>query len=104
MEELFTQLINSIVDGEPEITVALTQQALDKNIEPLVIIENALVPGMQIVGDKFSSGEYFLPNLIISANGMQQAMQLLEPALTAPPGNRQSSRHCRHWHRPWRYS
>jgi corrinoid protein of di/trimethylamine methyltransferase len=83
MEEIFTQIINSIVDGEPEITVALTQQALDENIEPLVIIEKALVPGMQIVGEKFSCGEYFLPNLIISANGMQQAMKLLEPALKA---------------------
>jgi methanogenic corrinoid protein MtbC1 len=83
MEEIFTQLINSIVDGEPEATVALTQQALNENIEPLVIIEKALVPGMQIVGEKFSCGEYFLPNLIISANGMQQAMKLLEPALKA---------------------
>jgi corrinoid protein of di/trimethylamine methyltransferase len=83
MEEIFTLISESIVEGDPEKTVLLTQQALDSDIEPLVIIEKALVPGMQIVGDKFSCGEYFLPNLIISASGMQQAMQLLEPALKA---------------------
>ena len=83
MEEIFTQIITSIVDGEPETTVMLTQQALLQNFEPLIIIEKALVPCMQIVGEKFSCGEYFLPNLIISASGMQQAMQVLEPALKA---------------------
>jgi corrinoid protein of di/trimethylamine methyltransferase len=83
MGEIFSQIITSIVDGEPETTVMLTQQALLQNLEPLVIIEKALVPGMQIVGEKFSCGEYFLPNLIISASGMQQAMHVLEPALKA---------------------
>jgi corrinoid protein of di/trimethylamine methyltransferase len=38
---------------------------------------------MRIVGDKYASGEYFLPNLIVSASGMKQAMALLEPELKA---------------------
>ena len=41
------------------------------------------MPGMNVVGDKFSSGEYFLPDLIIAADGMQRAMELLEPELKA---------------------
>jgi corrinoid protein of di/trimethylamine methyltransferase len=36
---------------------------------------------MEVVGQKFSDGEYFLPNLIISAEGMKNAMELLEPKL-----------------------
>ena len=38
---------------------------------------------MNVVGEKFQSGEYFLPHLIIAASGMQQAMELLEPELQA---------------------
>jgi corrinoid protein of di/trimethylamine methyltransferase len=82
-KDLLTQLIISLIDGDPDVTVALTRQALDAGIEPLVIIDQALVPGMKTVGDKFSCGEYFLPNLIISANGMREAMRILEPELHA---------------------
>lgn len=41
------------------------------------------MPGMNAVGDKFSCGEYFLPDLIIAADGMRSAMELLEPELRA---------------------
>ncbi|MBN2148414.1 MAG: corrinoid protein [Anaerolineales bacterium] len=81
--ELLSQITGSLVDGDPELTVDLTKQALQAGIEPMTIIEGGLVPGMNIVGEKFSAGEYFLPHLIISASGMQQAMDLLEPELHA---------------------
>jgi corrinoid protein of di/trimethylamine methyltransferase len=79
--ELFTQITNSLIDGDSEVTVALTQQALAAGIEPMAIIREGLMPGMNAVGDKFSCGEYFLPDLIIAADGMRGAMELLEPEL-----------------------
>ena len=82
-EDLLAKIIASLVEGEPDETVDLTRQALDAGLEPLTIINDGLAPGMEIVGDKFQSGEYFLPHLIIAANGMQQAMALLEPELQA---------------------
>jgi len=81
--DLLSQITASIVDGDSDLTVASAKQALDSGIEPMVIIENALVPGMRVVGEKFSCGEYFLPNLIMAANSMKLAMQLLEPELRA---------------------
>lgn len=81
--DFLTQITASIVEGEPDETVALTRQALDAGLEPMTIIDEGLTPGMNIVGDKFQSGEYFLPHLIIAANGMQRAMKLLEPELRA---------------------
>jgi len=82
-EELLTRLTTSMVEGEPDETVDLTRQALSAGLEPMAIINQGLVPGMGVVGDKFQSGEYFLPHLIIAANAMQQAMELLEPELKA---------------------
>lgn len=81
--DLLSQITASLVNGEPDLTVTGTKQALAAGIEPLAIIHSGLVPGMRIVGEKFSCGEYFLPNLIVAANGMKQAMQLLEPELRA---------------------
>jgi dimethylamine corrinoid protein len=80
-EEIFTQLTESLVVGEPEETEALTKEALASGIEPLTIIREGLMPGMNTVGDKFSCGEYFLPDLIIAAEGMKKAMEVLEPEL-----------------------
>jgi corrinoid protein of di/trimethylamine methyltransferase len=79
--ELLNQITTSLVEGEPDEVVALTRQALDAGLEPLTIINEGLVPGMNDVGDKFQCGEYFLPHLIIAASGMQQAMALLKPEL-----------------------
>jgi corrinoid protein of di/trimethylamine methyltransferase len=81
--DLLAQITNSLVDGDPEATVASTKQAIAAGLEPLAIIEGGLVPGMRIVGDKYASGEFFLPNLIVSASGMKQAMALLAPELKA---------------------
>jgi corrinoid protein of di/trimethylamine methyltransferase len=81
--DLLAQITASVVAGDPDATVEGTRQALQAGHEPLVIIEEGLVPGMRIVGDKYSTGEYFLPNLIVSASGMKQAMAVLEPELKA---------------------
>ncbi len=79
--EILIQLTQSIVDGEPEQAAELTRKALAAGFEPMTIIDEGLVPGMNIVGEKFACGDYFLPNLIFSANGMQEAMKILEPEL-----------------------
>jgi len=82
-DDLFAKLTNSLVDGDPDAAAALTQQALTAGLEPMAIIRQGLMPGMDIVGQKFSDGEYFLPDLIIAAEGMKMAMALLEPELRA---------------------
>ena len=81
--ELLAQIVASLVAGDPDATVDGTRQALAAGIEPLAIIDGGLVPGMRIVGEKYSTGEYFLPNLIVSASGMKQAMAILVPELKA---------------------
>jgi corrinoid protein of di/trimethylamine methyltransferase len=82
-KELYKQITDSLVDGEPDKTVELTRLALEAGEEPLSIINEGLVPGMDIVGELFQTGEYFLPHLIVAASGMKQAMELLEPELSA---------------------
>jgi corrinoid protein of di/trimethylamine methyltransferase len=80
-EDLLARITASLDEGEPDQTVALTKQALEEGYEPLAIIDEALIKGMDLVGEKFSRGVYFLPHLIIAAKGMQDAMAVLEPIL-----------------------
>ncbi|MBS3784242.1 MAG: corrinoid protein [Anaerolineae bacterium] len=81
--EVLMAITRSLVDCKPDLTAELTQEALESGEEPLAIIDQGLVPGMGIVGEKFQTGEYFLPQMVIAANAMQQAMGLLEPELRA---------------------
>jgi len=79
--EILKKITTSIVDGEPDLTLDLTEQALAGRVDPMAILDDGLLPGMRIVGQKFSDGEYFLPNLIVAAMAMKRAMARLEPEL-----------------------
>ena len=60
-EELFKQLAQSVIDGEPEDAEALAKKALEEGVDALACINQGLTPGIQKVGELFSTGEYFLP-------------------------------------------
>jgi corrinoid protein of di/trimethylamine methyltransferase len=79
--DFLSKIAASLIEGDPDLTLSATKEALAAGVEPLTIIDRGLVPAMKIVGEKFSCGEFFLPNLIMSAGGMKLAMQLLEPEL-----------------------
>lgn len=83
MPDVLSQLTKAIIDGETGEAIELTRQLLASGAEPLAIIDRGLVPGMDEVGRLYAEGEYFLPNLIISANAMKSAMALIEPELRA---------------------
>lgn len=81
-EELFNKLAQAVIDGEPEDAEALAREALEAGVDPLACINQGLMPGIQKVGELFSKGDYFLPELIIGADTMKAALDILEPALT----------------------
>jgi corrinoid protein of di/trimethylamine methyltransferase len=80
-EELYSKLEQAVIDGESEDAEALAKQALEAGLDPLACIDNGLTKGIQRVGKLFSSGEYFLPELIMGADAMKAALNILEPAL-----------------------
>jgi len=80
-EELYKKLMDTVIDGEPEDAVQVAKEALEANLDPLTCINKGLMPGIQKVGELFSTGEYYLPELIIGADAMKAALEILEPAL-----------------------
>ena len=80
-EELYNKLAQAVIDGEPEDAEALAKKALDQGVDPLACINQGLMVGIQEVGELFSKGDFFLPELIIGADTMKKALDILEPAL-----------------------
>jgi 5-methyltetrahydrofolate--homocysteine methyltransferase len=72
--------IDDSLAGTPGV-MELTKQALEGNISPQVIIAEGLTAGMQVVGEKFSTKEYFIPDMLASAEAVGAAMDILKPAL-----------------------
>jgi 5-methyltetrahydrofolate--homocysteine methyltransferase len=80
-QEMFDKLAEAVIEGEPDDAKALAKEALEKGLDPLQCITEGLTKGIQKVGEFFASGEYFLPELIIGADAMKAALDILEPAL-----------------------
>jgi corrinoid protein of di/trimethylamine methyltransferase len=89
MGEILKQLQDIVIVGEPDQARELARQALEADVAPLTAIEEALNPAMQIVGERFESGEYFIPDLVMSAEAMKAAMEVFEPELMARQEQRQ---------------
>lgn len=81
--ELQEKIYACILDGESNEIIPLINQALGDGAAPLEIIEKVLNPALKEVGDKFGQGDIYLPELIMSAEAMQAAIELLEPLLAA---------------------
>jgi 5-methyltetrahydrofolate--homocysteine methyltransferase len=80
-EDTLSKLTQAVVDGEPEDAEELAKRALEEGLDPLTCINEGLTPGINRVGELFSSGEYYLPDLIIGGEAMKVALAILEPAL-----------------------
>lgn len=80
-QNLLTRMTQAIIEGNLEEAVSLAEEALRLGLNPAEVIERGYVPGIQKVGELWEKGEYFLPELITSAEAMKAAMAILEPAL-----------------------
>ena len=78
--ELLQQIYSSLVNIDGEAVPHLVQEALKEGEDVLKIID-ALTKGLKTVGDKFETMEYFLPQLILSADIMNEAMAILRPEI-----------------------
>jgi len=73
----------AIAFGKSKDAKAFTQRALDEAVPAGEIVDRALVPAMAAVGERFKRNEIFVPEMLIAARAMKEAMALLEPHLVA---------------------
>ncbi len=79
-DEILKELKDAVVRGDKARSSRLVEKALS-DIDPLAVIQRGMTPAMEKVGDRFSSGAIFLPEMLMAAEAWNEAMRLLKPKL-----------------------
>jgi 5-methyltetrahydrofolate--homocysteine methyltransferase len=77
------QLKQALIAGNADTVNALTQALLATGASARQILDEALLPGMEVVGERMRSGECFIPEVLLSARTMQGALDILRPHMAA---------------------
>ena len=77
------QLKQAIIAGNESVALAMTQALLATGATPRAILDEALLPGMEVVGARMREGECFIPEVLLSARVMQACLDLLRPQMAA---------------------
>lgn len=81
MDKTIESIYKSILDGDQHLAAEKVTEALNTGMSPDLILKDGLVAAMGEVGRLFEIGEFFVPEMLISARAMQSALALLKPLL-----------------------
>jgi len=81
-EQIYSAMAQSIIDGESEEAEKLAMQTIELGIDPLDAINHGFVVGVDHVGNLFSCGDAFLPELVMAGEAMKAAVNVLEPEMS----------------------
>jgi 5-methyltetrahydrofolate--homocysteine methyltransferase len=75
------ELFEAIGKGKKNDVAAIVQENVDNGADVRSILNETMIPAMRSVGDKFSRGEAFVPEMLIAARAMQAGLDIIEPIL-----------------------
>ena len=93
MKEHLADCRQAIIDGDAERSGELARLTLEKGMDVLEVVEKGFVEGIREVGRLWEDGELFLPELVIGADAMKKAMDVLQPSLEGGKGGQASLGH-----------
>ena len=79
VQSFLEELKQSVIQGDIASTERLVHLALKDHMPPYLVVTSALMPAMGIVGQRFEKRECFVPDVLMSAEAMKSAMEILEP-------------------------
>lgn len=80
-EEEKDDLFDAVCDGDRETVVELVEKARDTGMDLGKLLNEAMIPAMTEIGDQFSAGEVFVPEMLVAARAMQGGIDIIEPIL-----------------------
>lgn len=83
VQESLDAVRQAVIDGKTRVVKDLTSACLDAGATPEMILNEALIPGMATVGDRFGLGEIFVPEMLIAAKAMYASLDVLKPLMNA---------------------
>ena len=79
----YPALVQAVVEGDYQKAVRLTYRALEQDAGPEDIVAAGLQAAMAVVGEKFTSGEFFVPDMLLAARAATKAMDVVRPHLSS---------------------
>lgn len=83
MSETLKKLKKAVVEGEDDLALSLARKSLEEGAQPLAILNEAIVAGIQEAGELWKKNEYFLSDMIMSVEAFRAAMEVVEPNIAA---------------------
>ena len=80
---MLSQISENLQKGKAKIVKQLVQEAIDSGISAKDILEQGLIAGMNVVGEKFRNNEIFVPEVLVAARALNMGSTLLKPLLAA---------------------
>jgi len=79
----YPKMSRALIIGDRDTVAAKTREGLALSMDPKDLIFKGLIPGMDVVGEKFRRNEYYVPQVLLSARAMYAGLDLLKPLITA---------------------
>ena len=80
---VLSEISENLQKGKAKIVKELVQQAIDEGANPEQVLNEGLLDGMNIIGEKFKNNEVYVPEVLVAARAMNMGMQILKPHLAA---------------------
>ena len=90
---VLTEISENLQKGKAKVVKQLVQQAIDEGISVQQILDEGLLDGMNVVGEKFKNNEVFVPEVLVAARAMNMGAELLKP-LMAEAGVQAAGKVC----------
>ncbi len=78
---IFQDISENLQHGKAKVVKELVQQAIDAGYPAEQILEEGLISGMNVIGEKFKNNEVFVPEVLVAARAMNQGAALLKPLM-----------------------
>jgi len=75
------RLYDAVLNGDAKTSTAEAEAALNEGVDPLTLVNEAMIPAMDEVGRRFECNEFFVPELLIAARAMKSALEKVKPHL-----------------------
>src|SRR5207248_5706048 len=79
----YPAMARALILGDKDTVARKTREGLELSMDPKDLIFRGLIPGMDVVGEKFRRNEYYVPQVLLSARAMYAGLDLLKPLITA---------------------
>ncbi|NQT65966.1 MAG: corrinoid protein [Actinobacteria bacterium] len=78
----YQELADSIIKGDNVKSKEIARKLVDEGVSAVEILNDGLMPGMDVVGKKFKANEFYIPEVLIAARAMHAAMDIIKPLLS----------------------